>query len=255
MSWELFRATRSADRSARAWIYAAALILLTGIVPIPASAQTPSPAPVGSEYTLTTQSIRSEIARLREDFQRARNAAARDSLVDVASLRLRIWLCDSIFPLWYGTEWDYNGTTQTPGVGTIACGYFVTTCLRDVGFSLPRVRLSQEPSERIIASFVSRPLRRRWSDASLERFVAEVAAMGDGLYMVGLDCHVGFLIVEAGTVDFCHASYTPPSMVIRESALTSSVLAISRYRVVGRLLPNEALVRRWLRDERFGVED
>lgn len=234
---------------------AAPLVLLAGIVPIPASAQTATPGPVASEYTLTTHSIQSETERLREDFRHARNASVRDSLIDVASHRLRMWLCDAIFPLWYGTEWDYNGTTQTPGVGTIACGYFVTTCLRDVGFNLPRVRLSQEPSERIIASFVSQPLRRRWSNAPLEQFVAEVAAMGDGLYMVGLDCHVGFLIVEDGAVDFCHVSYAPPSMVIRESALASSVLAISRYRVVGRLLPNEALVRRWLRDERFGVED
>ena len=38
-------------------------------------------------------------------------------------------LTDKIFPYWYGTDWDFNGTTQKPNEGKIACGYFVTCLL------------------------------------------------------------------------------------------------------------------------------
>src|SRR6188474_3208784 len=45
---------------------------------------------------------------------------------------------DSLFTCWLGTPWDFYGTTQTPGKGKIACGYFVTTLLRDMGASVNR---------------------------------------------------------------------------------------------------------------------
>jgi hypothetical protein len=38
-------------------------------------------------------------------------------------------LSKTIFPHWYGTVWDYNGYTNTPKNGVIACGYFVSTTL------------------------------------------------------------------------------------------------------------------------------
>ena len=38
-------------------------------------------------------------------------------------------LADSVFPAWYGTKWDFNGHTNVPKEGLIACGYFVSTTL------------------------------------------------------------------------------------------------------------------------------
>jgi hypothetical protein len=31
----------------------------------------------------------------------------------------------NIVPSWIGTAWDFNGISQTPQKGSIACGYFV----------------------------------------------------------------------------------------------------------------------------------
>lgn len=42
-------------------------------------------------------------------------------------------IIDSLMPCWYGTPWDFNGCTTEPGKGSIACGYFVSTVLRDAG--------------------------------------------------------------------------------------------------------------------------
>jgi hypothetical protein len=57
---------------------------------------------------------------------------------------------EDIIAQWYGTPWDFNGITQEPRQGQIACGYFVTTVLRDAGFTLNRIRLAQSPSSEII---------------------------------------------------------------------------------------------------------
>ena len=37
---------------------------------------------------------------------------------------------------WIGTVWDFNGVTRTPKQGAIACGYFVTNVLTDLGFKI-----------------------------------------------------------------------------------------------------------------------
>jgi hypothetical protein len=49
-------------------------------------------------------------------------------------------------------------TSETPGRGEIACGYFVSTVLRDAGFGVERVRLAQQASERIVRT-LSAPTR------------------------------------------------------------------------------------------------
>jgi hypothetical protein len=204
-----------------------------------------------ARYRALKSRILNEKESLVVRFARTSDSTGRSGIEAEATGRLRAWLVDSILPVWSGTPWDYNGTTQIPGLGQIACGYFVTTCLRDVGFDLARVRLSQQPAETIIGAFVQPTLRRRWSSAPIDGFVKDVLAMGQGVYLVGLDNHIGFLVVDTGTVVFWHVSYVPPSMVISEDALQSPVLSASRYRVVGRIIPNKVSIRRWLRGERF----
>lgn len=53
---------------------------------------------------------------------------------------------------WVGTKWNFNGVIRVPGQGTIACGYFVTTVLEDIGFKLNRIKLSQQASSVMITS-------------------------------------------------------------------------------------------------------
>ena len=67
------------------------------------------------------------------------------------SRRLLItYFSDSLFVCWYGTGWDFNGTTTTPRDGNIACGYFVTTLIRDAGFDIQRTKLAQCASSTMI---------------------------------------------------------------------------------------------------------
>ena len=151
-----------------------------------------------------------------------------------------------IFPSWYGTTWDFNGTTETPGQGKIACGYFVSTVLRDAGWRVQRVRLAQQASENIILSLTTDAYIKRFRRVEIGKFVNAVSDWGPGLYIVGLDIHVGFLVNTGDEVYFIHSSYIDPYAVVKESALESKILAASQYRVVGKVSADDEFIVKWL---------
>jgi hypothetical protein len=160
------------------------------------------------------------------------------------------WLRDALdkelFPHWYGTQWDFYGVTQTPRDGKIACGYFVTTLLRDAGFQLERARLAQQASEKIILSLVRPAFVQRFRNTALTDFVAAVKQKGAGLYIVGLDNHVGFILHNGQEIYFVHSSYGDPQEVVKEIAAESLILSSSKYRVLGALTADEQLLAKLL---------
>jgi hypothetical protein len=73
-----------------------------------------------------------------------------------------------------------------------------------------------------------------------------MSGLGEGLYVVGLDYHVGFIFVKGKEVFFLHSTYVFPSCVIKEKASESIVLESTCYRIVGKLLGTKELVRQWV---------
>lgn len=141
-----------------------------------------------------------------------------------------------LLPYWLGTGWSFNGTTQIPGQGTIACGYFVTTVLRDAGISLERVKLAQMASEDMIKILCKKEKIKRYHNAGIGDFVNSVKKQGYGLYVVGLDLHTGFVLCDSSNdVYFIHSSGIPPYCVVKEQGLQSPLLINSAYRVLGKL--------------------
>jgi hypothetical protein len=187
-------------------------------------------------------------------FNLYRNAASRGERVRVVR-RAGAILTDEIdhglFPFWYGTPWKSSGTTRVPGTGFISCGYFVSTVLKHAGFKVHRVLLGQQPSMYIIRSLTRWPFVKATSGYSIRRFVALVKRMGEGLYVVGLDVHTGFLVARNGKVYFVHASYGTPPVVVKEDAFRSPILVQSRYRIVGRISADPRLIIKWFYRSRF----
>ncbi|MCL2715253.1 MAG: hypothetical protein FWD68_11870 [Alphaproteobacteria bacterium] len=100
------------------------------------SGSAPSSSPLCSEAA-KYEKLKRQIADKQQHFQRAYAAAGatrQRELVREAQSCLTSTLSNSLFPVWYGTPWNFNGTTRVPGQGTIACGYFVTGILSDAGF-------------------------------------------------------------------------------------------------------------------------
>ncbi len=211
----------------------------------------PAPFPVPdvspqSSYDSLRGRIDAERLRLAGALRAARTGNAQDSILNIARRIFIASVADSLAPRWFGTPWDFNGTTQTPREGSIACGYFVSTLLRDAGLNVERVRMAQQASEKIVKALVSEKEIRRFSNVPLDTFVSAVHSWGEGLYVVGLDYHVGFLYHNGSAVRFIHSSYIPPKHVLSEPAARSAILASSKYRIVGKISAADPLLRTWL---------
>jgi hypothetical protein len=204
-----------------------------------------TPVKISNEsYASKLKSLATERQKLDEEYRKA--AGNKQEVLEKARRVFVSTIDQNIFPFWYGTDWDFNGATETPREGKIACGYFVTTVLRDAGLRLSRVSLAQQASENIIKSLTTASFIKRFHNAPIDKFVDEVKKSGAGIYIVGLDIHVGFILNDGGEIYFIHSSYLEPCEVIREKAIESPILRTSRYRVIGKISADDELITKWL---------
>jgi hypothetical protein len=148
--------------------------------------------------------------------------------------KLITFLMDSLVACWYGTPWDYNGISEVPGQGQIACGYYVTTTLRDAGMKINRVKMAQCVEQNLLYDLCNG--HKTYSDKPLDHFVKEVEKAGVGLYIVGLDNHTGYLYNDGADIWFVHSGVYPPKCALKEKAINSITLKNSRLRVFGRIM-------------------
>ncbi|MGC4104581.1 hypothetical protein [Ferruginibacter sp.] len=152
----------------------------------------------------------------------------------------------TIIPSWIGTPWSFNGTSETPQQGSIACGYFVTTILRDAGLSLARIKLAQCASEQMILALVQSRYVQHFSNVNMDSFLQAIQQQGYGLYIVGLDNHTGFIYNDGSTVYFIHSTFVGTRNVQYEPAADSYVLRQSKYKVLGKISADEKVLNRWI---------
>jgi hypothetical protein len=184
--------------------------------------------------------MRAQILMAKKDSSKSQQTLRR------AGRRFQADLDGRLFPYWFGTSYDFYGTTQVPGQGEIACGYFVTTILEDMGVGLDRVALAKAASEKMIKALVDEKHIRRYSNQSLKRLLSDVRADGGGIYIVGLDTHTGFLVHDGKESYFIHASGRYPWQVVEERAEESIALSKSVYRVTGHLTGDLAFIKHWI---------
>jgi hypothetical protein len=209
-------------------------------------------ASVRDRYDARREALEKDRDRIAKRLAKA-DADQREDVIDEARTRLLDAFESDLFPAWIGTTWDFNGTSQVPGEGTIACGYFVTTLLVHAGFDVQRAKLAQQASENIVKTLASEDDIWRFRKGDANVVLAKVHELGDGLYVVGLDNHTGFLFEHAGKpTRFCHASYVDPATVQCEPATDAAAFA-SSYHVVGRVT-SDATLARWLAGETFETQ-
>lgn len=193
--------------------------------------------------------IKGQLADMRRElagrYRSATSPAQRRAVLDDAAMAL-----DSVLPemmrCWIGTPWDFHGTAAGPGDEPIACGYFISTVLLDAGFDLERYRLAQQPSMRIISTFLPKSEMTTTVGDDFSQFLAQMAQRPAGIYIVGLDTHVGFVQNTATGIRFLHSSGRHPYHVVDEGPEEVSSLSLSRFRVIGHLTGNKDVLRSWL---------
>lgn len=181
---------------------------------------------------------RVELATQWKKSPRQARAIARKAVLD--------YLDQAAFPAWKGTPWEFYGTSTTPGEGTIACGYFVTTVLEQAGFKIERVWLAQQASA-VLVNTLAHGTKVEWlRPADNADAVAQIKERFSAakLVVIGFDYHVGLMRLEGDEARFCHSSFIEPAAVTCEDPVPTGAFASKVY-VVGDVL-NDALLDDWL---------
>jgi hypothetical protein len=110
---------------------------------------------------------------------------------------------NTIFPYWIGTTWDYNGYTNVPNKGEIACGYFVSTTLKHLGFNWNRYELAKMYSKQIVEDICDSV----YTFYTKDELHTYVRYRPDNLYIIGLSGHVGLVLKYKGSIWFIHSDY------------------------------------------------
>lgn len=226
------------------------LALLLFICIVSCSAQTQSK----NEAITPTQSyteLKANIVFTRDKINveyLAADSLGKDSLIKYSQEFLRN-ISQEIFTYWYKTQWDFNGITQTPREGKIACGYFVTTVIRDVGFDIPRSTWGQLPSETMIKKLS--PTVKKYSGKSIQVVIDYFKNRPDGIYIVGMDTHIGFVSKEGKQLKFIHSNYYQPEIgVMSQDLKGNNPLNDASYRVIGQIFQYE-MAKKWILNEKY----
>jgi len=231
---------------AAGWIYRTPLLdLYQAHFQAPGSPP-PEARPDPVRYRQLVRQLATRRAALAQRYAAARTAMEISKVIDESAELLEDSL-PAMMRCWLGTPWDYHGTCEEPGGGEIACGYFVSTILRDAGFRVERIHLAQQASQQIIRTFLppeKSPIR---VGMDYQKFLDEVTARGPGIRIVGLDQHVAFLVLPAsGEMRFIHSTKADPGGVVDEGRAEARSLRHSHYRVIGNLTRNPEVLHGWL---------
>ncbi|HZY39680.1 MAG TPA: hypothetical protein VFE53_23655 [Mucilaginibacter sp.] len=168
-------------------------------------------------------------------------------LIDHPTKDIRIYLFklidEDIYNYWVGTPWDFYGTTRQPKTGSIACGYFVTNTLTDLGFKIDRVGLAEGVSGDMIKKLCV-GIHSFYSLNKLNSYLAKQPV--NSVFIIGLDFHTGYVVKTAAGCYFFHSSYIKKQGVIREKIDASQALSTNKFFMIGSLTANEGLLRKWV---------
>ncbi len=194
---------------------------------------------------------------LAAHYREAESEAERARVRERARKELEAAIIEDVFPAWMGMPWGMSSTstaTRPHETGkTIGCSYFVTSVLQSAGVELEnRYTFAQAPALHIQRSLAPRrdDLHTYFSIPA-QRLHDGIAKLGDGLYIIGLDTHVGFVVVRGDQVRLVHASYTDARVVTDEPLLTARAIENSRPQgyFVTPLFRDGRLMDMWLRGQ------
>ncbi|WP_430412512.1 hypothetical protein [Kordia sp.] len=195
--------------------------------------------------------LKQQIATDRQYFAR-QLTQNKQKAIDTASQYLHDKLINEIVPHWYGTPWDFNGHTNIPNDGEIACGYFVSTTLKHLGFQLNRYRMAQEGGMNEALSLQPRTELKIYRNVSFDQLKTKLNnAYKDGIYFVGLSNHVGYVFIKNNELYFLHSSYYDNKVMI-EKAETSPCFQSDIY-VFAEITTNRNLVQKWIQNTQIPI--
>jgi len=180
-----------------------------------------------------------------------RNDSAKTLIVREAGNYLFENLLNRIIPFWYGMPWCLSGYSNIPQEGTVGCSYFISNTLVDCGFNLNRFRLAQTDP---IAGSRSLTFEDSTIQYSAELSVYDLARKirnnhPEGIYIIGLDDHIGYLLIYKGKLYFIHSAYYYPNVVCMEYFEKSPAIIGSKNYYLTPISTNHILIEKWILNE------
>lgn len=211
-----------------------------------------NPEPDAERYAILVAELERWRQQLREAYAKAQTAEEKAAVENDARVILEL-VMPEMMRCWLGTPYDFNGTAERPGGGEVACGYFVSTVIRDAGFRVDRYKLAQQPSGNILRTFLKRENCLLKVGQDFDSYAEWVEGMEPGVYLIGLDSHVGFIVNGADGTRFFHSSRWQDRGVVDEPGRKAGALRHSNWRMIGGLTADPDVIRTWLGGEKVKV--
>lgn len=197
-------------------------------------------------YTEFKQRVHQARLQFSKGYQHAAN---KRQWLDSCKNYLEHCISDSLFQFWQNTPWEFYGKSEVPRCGSIACGYFVTTLLRDMDFNIPRITWAEVASETFIIAFCGSRFKR-YPGGSAYLIQKQYLKSKTNIFLAGLDNHVGILIRQDTSFYFMHSGFVYDGNRVVKEASAQSQFAWSNYRAVGELFHDEMIVA-WLQGKKW----
>ena len=210
------------------------------------------PVPDSQRYEVLVEELGRWQNDLGEDYKKAKTAEQRLAVEHDARLILEL-VMPEMMRCWLGTAYDFNGIAEKPGEGKIACGYYVSTVIRDAGFKVNRYKLAQQPSENIMRTFLDSEDCVLRVDKNFDSYADWVEGMDQGVYLIGLDTHVGFIVNRIDGIHFFHSSSARSVGVVEERRDKAAALRRSKWRMLGNLTGESSVIQTWLGGRKITV--
>ncbi|HRK25808.1 MAG TPA: hypothetical protein PK239_00835, partial [Chitinophagales bacterium] len=202
-------------------------------------------------YQLTLADIKEQQTNFAKVYKKAKTEQEKQETLTLAGRYLEEIVANDIVYYWYGTGFDKEGTTASPGSGRIACSYFVVTMLTEAGLIVDRIKLSQQSAESIVRTLAgTENVTRCVNPDEVEVLLKK---KGVGLYFIGFNYHVGYLYYDGTDIYLIHASPLPPGTVSRIPMQGARSFEYSNYYDIGKLTDNKTLVINWLTGKKLAI--
>lgn len=158
-------------------------------------------------------------------------------------------LLNRIIPFWEGTKWSFEGHTSVPKQGEIACGYFVSTTLKDVGINLNRYKLAQQSPINEATSLALGSKVMEIAENSVEENVLRInESLKEGIHFIGFDSgHVGYILKEDEQLYLIHSNYLNSKGVGIEKIEESVVFTYYYKFYLVEISTNKKLLESWVK--------
>lgn len=212
--------------------------------------------PVSQLKTVATdqsyQSCRKSIMNCKQSLKKKYLASSNKThFLEKTSTIIDSLIYEQIIPYWKGTPWTFNGHTDTPQQGTVACGYFVSTTLKHAGFNLNRYKLAQAASKQAGEILVGKNNLKVITGTPQKLRTYMLKNNEPGLYFLGLDFHEAYLWLTEKELYIVHSNYIHNAGVMQEKATESSALAASKSFWFAPIGGTTSLAKKWLLNSRI----